>query len=106
MHFLRVTDHWAGYCTGGRFLSDHKHADHLKTVQLLELMLGDQANIVKHVDNMDPMGGGATSAELCAPTLLWDAATYSWWDTSLIDWVINGNHSESWETWAVDVQRI
>ena len=55
MHFFRVTDHWAGYCTGGRFLSDHKHADHLKTVQLLELILWDQANIMKHVDNIDPV---------------------------------------------------
>ena len=102
---MQVTDHWAGYCTGGRFLSDHRHADHLKTVQLLELMLGDQANIVKHVDNMDPRGWCDICRIVCTD-LVMGRDTYSWWDTSLIDWVINGNHSESWETWAVDVQRI
>ena len=106
MHFFRVTDHWAGYCTGGRFLSDHRHADHLKTVQLLELMLGDQANIVKHVDNMDPRGVVRHLPNCVHRPCYGTAATYSWWDTSLIDWAINGNHSESWETWAVDVQRI
>ena len=103
MHFFRVTDHWAGCCTGGRFPSDHKNAERLKSVKLLKLVLlvdivkqvisvtpvrrANSANIVKPVGTRTQ--GGVRHLPDCVHRPCYGTAdTYSWGDTSLIERVI------------------
>ena len=85
----------------------NRNAELLKSVKLFKLvMLGDPTKTVKHVDNMDPRGVVRHLPNCAHRPCYGTAATYSWGDTSLIDWVIKGNHSEYWETCAVDFQCI